>query len=404
MSITFTAGDTSICVPYETAIQSEYVKDLVNGFGNNVLITIPDRYLNRSYNRVICNQAFEHYITFLRSGSDSDSDNDDSNSNKVNTISDKNKLKQCFDIYSYFVDSNYFNFLIQQLHNNWGYVFTAVYTSINPGLQREIFLHVPYDMLPQEYIDNEIFFGDWIKQNKNKTITLNTSTIYYCDVTGMVDFNNVYDGTGSYTVTLYHTICNKELGIHKILEYNASSYLMCESGYVMIDYNYCKHGIWREWILIGNKEYKPKCQGYYDKGIKQGLWTEWYYCDDCDNKFICKDNFVIMCECQYVDNKRHGWCRTWYTNGKLASDHMFDRDEKHGECKNWVHDDKGQYAFVGSNYYNHDIIIITEYMGLKIICVDNDNNNNTQVSREHSDDFNTLMNNIKGSKYQTVNG
>jgi len=380
MSITLNYGDTNIYVPYDTAIRSEYIKDLVDGFGEEVIITIPDKYLNKTYNYVSCKSAFQHYISFLLSDNNGDS-NSNIDDNKISIIRDKDKLKTCFDIYSYFVDDGYFKFLMQQLHDNWTHVFTFIYTNIDLGLQREIFLHVPYDMLPQEYINNKMFFGAWLDQNKNKVITLNTTTNYHCNVSFDIPPPLSTSDNSNYKVTIFHTIrnkpkmgfakgeevysednnCVKELDTRKILEYNSGTNLIRESEHVMTSDDCCKQGILRAWYY-NNNIYKPICQGEYERDMKQGLWKEWFYSDD-DGKTTNNNNnnFIVLCECEYVDDKKHGLCREWFSDGKLACECNYVHGELHGKYKTWIHDDSNdQYKSLSDHDYVRGILVSTE--------------------------------------------
>jgi len=101
-------------VPYDTAIGSGYIKDLLQQYSSDNTIPVPDKYY----------LVIDNYINYLQN----------ENPQPITTI---NKLTKCFDMASYFDDKFYFQYLMQQAFNNWATLSPTIYDERNKDIQRE---------------------------------------------------------------------------------------------------------------------------------------------------------------------------------------------------------------------------------------------------------------------------
>ena len=326
-------------VPHDQAIKSEYIKQLVVDFGVKEVI-IP-----KKYNIVITN-----YVDFLN--------------DKFNTINDKQYLKQCFgaaiapsvylrfDMYTYFDNNDYFNYLLQQLFDGWCYLSTIVYSDITAELQWTILLHCPHDFLPEtECVNNDGFMKQWRKVSNNKIVSVNKNSVNSHNGNNSSNNNSNETYYVNYVlakksgkpeeVVNYHTVNGREVGRKIVTSYY-------DDGNI----RYCKkynngdaHGIWKTWYESG----KLKQYGQFVNGVNQGLWQEWYatgniklhdyyqggklqgLCDEWhDSRYL-----QLKKQVRYDNGQSHGMLEEWYISGSLEARRYYDRDRWYGVWKEW---------------------------------------------------------------------
>jgi antitoxin component YwqK of YwqJK toxin-antitoxin module len=348
MSIVFNIQNKLVKLPYDTAINSKYIQDMLRGFGNNMEIVIPTKYLN----------IVDNYVNFLY--------------DNFAIIRDRQYLKTCFIMSTYFEDDNYFNYLLQQLFDSWSYLFTIVYSNITKELQWHILTHCPYDFLPSHFTKNARFIRQWEKINNNKVVTINGEDKYYINYQVNIFSNTSYVST---ELENYHTIGGKTVGDHLVSDYYDNGQLNYRSHYVngekqglsehwhengqLAYLNYwndnLQHGSWRQWYQNGQAEFlhqymdgkrqglwegwynnsgQPYYHGHFVDGKKQGLWEEWYstgqarYCG------------------HWVNNNKQGLWQEWYENGQLRSHGHYVNDERQG-----LWDEGDELGNVSERYY-----------------------------------------------------
>ena len=167
MSVILDVKGTHAYVPYEAAMESKFIRQELKTMGHNYIIPVPD-----DFYAVIGN-----YINFL-------------NGNGPAQIKTVAKLSKCFDMENYFIDDNYFNYLMQTVFDDWTTLSPAIYDEPNRDIQYNMFLHFPYEFIPIEYTSNDNFMKLWsdIPQNQNiqfnddfETITYSATMSYYDD-------------------------------------------------------------------------------------------------------------------------------------------------------------------------------------------------------------------------------
>ena len=126
------------------------------------------------------------------------------------TIIDRNILVSCFLIYSLLEDTNFFNFLLTQLHQRWTLLSQILYNSedyvLPHDVKEDIFLHVPQMLLPNKYINDKVFMNNWITKYNQQTITLNNNSERFTTTNYVQTIeNSLYDKTtDSYYDTPIH--------------------------------------------------------------------------------------------------------------------------------------------------------------------------------------------------------
>ena len=286
MLVTFDVDEELFTVPYNTAVKSEFVKQQLEQYGNDFVIHTPTKYVDTIHN----------YIFFLRG--------------EPLAIYDRHNLKACFNLCMYFIDDDYFNFLMSQQFNNWAQLFMVCYENISHDLQSQIFAHLPYSFLPDTYLDNKEFMVTWIQNNTNKRVTVNGREVHcfillwndggyhrifvtYCIVDdNIVGYNRTLwlDKDGTVSINRY-TINDKFEGIEKYYSLGTEEYHNDVKHGLQVVYHHAtnnlkkrgmrindeKHGLWRRWYdkLDVNGQPLLQSKGHFVHGQKQGLWLEW---------------------------------------------------------------------------------------------------------------------------------
>jgi hypothetical protein len=198
MSIIFDVNGETTIVPTGTAYNSQYIKNLTQDMATNCVI-IPQKYYN----------IVGNYISYLKGQQD----------NIIITDS------SYFDLATYFDDTGYFSYLLQQLFDCWSQrLKVEINTNFNYDLQWLIYLNCSYDFLPNSFTDNVPFMERWTANNQNKVITVNGNTIYYNNSTSVNDKKENISKT-------YHTVDGSEVGYSKVTVYYPNGLQKSECNY-----------------------------------------------------------------------------------------------------------------------------------------------------------------------------
>jgi len=337
MLVFMNIGDRQVEVPYGNAIGSNYIKDIIDihkDIDAQVNITIADKYV----------AVIDNYINFLKDV-------------KSDPITDKQYMKLCFSLYTYFDDGVYFKYLLQQLFDNWSHLSEMLYYDINNNsdikqLQWLLFPHCPYHFLPKYgYIDNSEFMDKWQK-TVNSNICVNGNERYINKLSKCVR-------------NIFHTINGKSVGAGRKTTYYESgricSIIECQN-----DKNGKKlHGVTKFWYdtqreIDDQQNLKEEC--YYDNDKKCGVERKWnldtqtgqhhlvlenYYVDDklhgVSKAYYDTDNdhnggrYGLKYEYNYVNGCKHGLCKEWYNNttNSPRNETYYVNDKKCGLYKAW---------------------------------------------------------------------
>ena len=294
MSVTFDVNKELFAVPYNKAIRSKFLKQQLKEHGNDFVIRTPTKYMNFIHN----------YIFFLRG--------------EPLAIYDRHNLKACFNLCTYFVDHDYFNFLMSQLFNNWAQLFMVCYEDITLDLQTQILLRCPHSFLPDTCLNNKTFMNSWIQNNTNKQITVNNREVHHFELYNDLGYSRIFstyctvddkivgrdrtlwlDNDDTVTINRY-TINDKKEGVEKYNLFQIEEYHNDVRHGLQVTYYHAtnnpkkrgmringeKHGLWRRWYdkLDSNGHPKPESKGYFVHGLRQGVWLEWKEEDNVDGE------------------------------------------------------------------------------------------------------------------------
>ena len=103
-------------------------------------------------------------------------------------VVDRPTMVGCLTIYDFTGDTNFLAWLIKSLLHFWTVLSPVLYSSkVNPDVKRELWLHCPKQLLPDEYTDNNAdgslnnFLLEWQERNKGQAIRLNDSETFTVD-------------------------------------------------------------------------------------------------------------------------------------------------------------------------------------------------------------------------------
>jgi len=94
-------------------------------------------------------------------------------------VTDRTTMLDCLIIYSLVGDSNFFKFLLQQLFRRWTLLSPVLYDERLPReIKWETWLHCPYQLLPEAWLQDGTFVKMWITRTDNKKIRLNGNELF----------------------------------------------------------------------------------------------------------------------------------------------------------------------------------------------------------------------------------
>jgi len=334
MTVTFVVGGTEEQVPNHLVMSSEYIKNLlVDLNATDITIEIKKEYI----------PIFNIYLAFLYG-----------NLNPHGGIKNVNTLISCFKMESFFIDGDFFEYLMDQAHSLWDQFVPLI--SQTPD-ERLVYLYSPYEFVPTKYMDRDTFFNEWLKINSNINIVLNGNAIYYTNTI-------YYDKDKKYIKELntYHTINGKKVGYEHKEEWHDTQGEMTEQRYYSKNYeNGEENGLQEEWYQNGQR-YDI---GNYENGEKNGLQEAWY--ENGQPRFILNykdgrydgiqqvwyDNGHRYYITNYKNGKKDGLREEWYQNGRPKYKENYNDDKKDGLQEYW--NERGKLI-------DHKLYIMGEYI------------------------------------------
>jgi len=324
--ITFDINGKLISVPYQTAIRSELVKDRLDAIGLDYAIPIPRKYMVTSY----------IYTSFLNG--------------KLLPVSSKELIISCYDLVSYVVDIEFFNYVMQQLLDNWSLLSYTIYNEINPDLQRDIFLHLPYQLIPQLHMKSYSFRNEWVNINNGKQITVNHVETYQTTVTYWND-NKQQQFCNTRTIVIPTTSGANHNSQMVQNNQNKHSSLLAwtneEGG--ALEYT-CEEVEFRDDPVTGRSQVCKKGLfnsqrqvAYYDNDDYQTGWTLLFHNGSSgwtnDTKYGGIFEKDVECEHYVKDASQDSWFnglkRTYYPNGEIKCKKWYDDEMKLGMKNIW---------------------------------------------------------------------
>ena len=362
--IKFNVDGKVIPIPVVTAFESQYVGVLTDNFGTDVIIDIPDKFLS----------VIDNYINFLRG--------------KEDDINNPDQYKPCFDMYTYFDDSEYLDYLISQTLKHWPIVSNIVYDKLIPELQWQIFLYSSYQVIPQRYLTDTKFYLEWAKFKTDVIYEDSNSGHYYNNIlmgNGMRGTNVVYES--------WHGIRASNSGDEYALGYGLEVGFYSQGGNIMyicetdngesmtgkfIKYydnnqhtvksishyhDSSKNGTVTAWY--NNPQYTIRKKGNYINSRKDGIWEYWY--DPTTTTFgnHTLDKLMLEKRGKYVGGNKEGLWRYWHNDigHSLAEKGEYYHDRKIGIWRSWYPiNENGEHIVKdqGNYIYDKDLIDVNE--------------------------------------------
>jgi len=320
-------------IPYSVDTEtSQYIKDIVE-FSNNVDITIP---IDDKYCTVINN-----YIEYKRLRVNLKASNIFIGNSLPLPIIPRHRLLLSFQLDTLLIDDIYFKYLAGQTFNNWSIMCNIVYNDFNDDLQWSLFLLAPYDFIPKNLLNNNLFMSQWNNINQNKCIRVNNGSEWY--------YNNCERDDGQYqeSIETYHTVnfgtkdgtyVKKEVGYKRqIMRFKYNNNYVHDISYIDGE----KDGLWRFWY--DNDQNRLESESYYVNDQLHGTSREWY-----DN-----EQHTLESESHYTNGERDGTWRQWYNNEQhsLMSEYSYVNGKSDGTTREWYDDYDHTLKFEG-HYIN----------------------------------------------------
>jgi len=133
-------------------------------------------------------------------------------------------------------------------------------------------LYVPYNFLPQYYVDNNNFISQWLKLNQNKIVVINHSEIYH--INKIVDYHTLRKRTtigSGYLKSLYPKINLTSYAVIYNIGYDSPVGNSADSDTIKVKNAY--QYVWCSDTLQIEKQLPPLINLTVN-GARQGIWFE----------------------------------------------------------------------------------------------------------------------------------
>lgn len=252
---------------------------------------------------------------------------------------------------SYLLDQGYLAYLMSQVRLVWSSLSNQVEKQL-ADVKRDIYLHLPYQLVPEEYMEVTDFFKDWLAVNANTTMLVDgkvyQTRVQYPDQTtnklsklseyncpnDVVIFINDHIAFHRYVKTIF---CQDDkilvriplLGYERHGDYSEtySNISLDNKPTVIVKGSYqqgSKTGIWQ--YRYADYATRPKARGLYDNGLRQGVWEMWVNYDKSP-----------VYGGLYVNGQEHGqWSH--YSNSNVKYIANFDHGQQLTEWKDVRYD------------------------------------------------------------------
>jgi len=358
--IKFKVDGKIVPVPISTAVKSQHIKVLVDNFTDDLIIDIPDKFL----------PVIDNYIDFLNGDE--------------REISNPDLYVPLFNMYTYFDDDEYLDYLINQVLEHWDIpgVPNVVYNDCIPMIQWEIFLCCSYQVIPKQYLTDVKFYLEWAALNTNAVYEDSNGDHYYNNVPvngGHTDNDIVYvcmhgikinkskhnkknnngekDGEEEmegYGLTVGYYSNNGNIKYMYEMEgnyisgkyikyYDNNQHTINSITYYVNDY---KNGNVTAWY--DNPQHTVRKMGKYKHNTKQELWKYWYdpttfedynaiHIPNHKLGYELSHESVLEKQGEYLFGKKHGLWQYWYhdTGHSLREGGEYNHDKRTGVWKSW---------------------------------------------------------------------
>jgi len=258
--------------------------------GNNIILPFPSQYNDISH-------VYVDYLIY-----------EGRNTTALSSVDD---FKQSFELCHFLADTGFFDYLIKWLHASWS-DFKSVIDQLHTVIQRQIYLTIPFVLLPVEYHDDTVFFTQWLVHNNGTYIVIDGDEYYCSKYHGYEGDNNT-----NYIFTSYHALHGKRYGnygVNRYWERNLDTNVLT----LVQEQNYNKrnnkHGKQQKWYVSGN----VKEIIHYNDGTIVGDYKSWY------DTGLPKYNYNYS---EY--GLETGIFKQWLPDGTIQDDLIIDDTNRH---------------------------------------------------------------------------
>lgn len=204
-------------------------------------------------------------------------------------------MTDCFEIYHLTEDKNYFNYLVNNIHNFWTLLSCILFPpSIDVHVKWDIYLRCPHQVVPKFYLNNKKFFDEWLTINYGKEIILNQGERFlYEEVTSTTSDEDLL--FTRYSADRMDEL-EEPLSVNNITEKVTGE-----------TYTFVEHRLQGEFIQFDPHTGERTVKNYINN--KQNGFMVEYYPDD-----------KIFRVYYYVDNKLQAGSKSFYPDGTVASE------------------------------------------------------------------------------------
>lgn len=362
MTLLLRIKDQEVKVALDKIRSSEYLMSILECFGYDDPIIFPPQYCQVAdvYINFInfINEHYHHLDMKLSSSSSSLKSVPDkisydrlSGGQKfepkfVMTNISRDEIKQSFELCHYLLDQEFFEFLLEQLLHGWSH-YNGIIISLHANIQRDIYLHLPYILLPNDYQIDTNFLLLWSKNNNEKHFRVNMREDYMSRVTFNENFNHsVIRGIKTYLSDEPHGISREwyevsEQGDNKQSlrseetlvggYHDGECKFYYQSGQIE-SITYYKEGVMRRSTKYYDNGTLHATEEYDEKGEKTGIWKIWY------------PSGAIKWEMSWLHGMRHGYHRKYFDAGNgqpcLKRQYRFDKYGEVSIFREWYYHEK----------------------------------------------------------------
>ena len=288
---------------------------------------------------------------------------------KATEIKTVHKLVECFLMNTFFLDTEYFKFLVAQLLLHWSMdISVDISTSteistdtkvtsglsvclsnieaINPHLSSEIELYLPFNLVSDSFKVKPSFVREWLGIKDNKRVIINGNQMIETTVQYYIDDSKAIYGTDGelireqtsespWIIRLIFTVVGELLPL-KMSYFFYPDYKLWEerpylSGGEFKEYtdNKYNHGTVRTWT--SNKGFSVAVQEWKN-GLQDGKMYDWY------------DNDQLYIENHYVNNVMDGHYETYLRDGTIVTSGKHSKGKRVGKWY-FYHHENNTYSY-----------------------------------------------------------
>jgi len=295
--------------------------------------------------------------------------------NFQSVIFDQSLMVDCLDIYNITGDDNYFNYLLSQLHKFWTLLLPILYSSdfdIDVNVMWDIHLHTPHQLLPKKFVNNKLFYDNWLQLNTGREITLNGFEVKLCfTLKNSIWFANV----GDPVTNDYRKSNGDQKFIYKVIKYPSG-----DTNTMTIYSDVNNNSKTEKEMLTNNNNGDIEVITYYNSDI-QGYVTNTSLDRLMEISTVINDKFngpyyryynngKLRNSTYYLDGRRWGTETFFDENGNIEEENIY-HNNIITSTRNWLIDN-GQNRLLSETHFASELPKEIRYYYLSgnyIVCI-----------------------------------